>query len=120
MKVDMRKELDKKSLISHIVLEGLIGVVPESELESFVEKSKNKDGVPMYDLKITCNGVKLDFKRVVRAWEDQLERMIKDQAQELIDDKLYEMCRNIDSLRERINEEVKKHLYDWEKEEGDE
>jgi hypothetical protein len=115
MKINMTEHLNEETLISHIVLEGLANSLKgEGELEKFIKPHKmGKDYI--LDVKITVNDLELDLEHFVNHWQSQVERMIKEEAKELIEEKLYETEGLLSDLNQRIKSEIDKRLEDWEK-----
>lgn len=118
MLVDIMKELDKESLLSHIVVEGLSKALTHEELDKFL-KGKRKRKKTLLNIKLTVEEVELDLESFVNLWQSQVHKLITKRAKELIEEKCSDTEELLDDLNTRLKEEVDKRLEDWEKEDED-
>lgn len=112
MKINLSKEIKKDTLVSHIVLHCL----SRSILEKLIEKRKKaKDGV-ICEVKLTVDGYELNIQSLVKHWDDQMTRMVKEKAVEIVKEKFADIYDILADLEDRLKIEVEKRLEDWEKE----
>ncbi len=115
MKFDLRKEIEKdrssRSIIASIVLNGMRDAVLDHVREVYEEN----DGV--VDITLTIEGHELDVKSYCEFWQSQVRRMIKEEAEALVELKVGDVTEMLYELEQRLKAEVHKHLEDWEKEE---
>ena len=117
MQLNLTKQIDQyqNSLSTHIIVECLTDVV-----------MKELNSIPVYpngitaDVCFSINGHELDFEKFCRHWESQVDRIIKDEATELIKEKFNDVTEFLNDLEERLKEEVKKRMEDWEREDWEE
>jgi len=119
MKINLTKELDRNTLVSHIILHNMSRafaeqLVEEDSARKLVEESSEK-GV-IIDVKLTVNGVELDLKAFVDYWQSQVHELITERAKELVKEKFVDLTNLVCDLEERIKPEIDKRLEDWEKE----
>jgi len=114
MQLNLTEQISQhqNSLLTDIILHCLTDTV-----------MKEFNGLPIYpngitaDVCFSINGHELDFEGFCRHWESQVNRMIQDEAAELFQNKFNDVAELLNDLEERLKEEVKKRLEDWEKEE---
>ena len=76
MKFNLTKEVKRETLVSHIVLEGMM-----PELAKSLEHVK---GAIIADLRLTVNGHELDLRKFCDVWQSQVEGMIRDEAIKIV------------------------------------
>ena len=116
MKINVTEEISKRSLLSHFILN-----LPRKAIEDMSKSLKIGD--LFADVKLIINGHECPVKKVIEGFDNQLDRIYKDGAKKLFDekfesiitDKLYEVSEVINDLKSRLDEEVTKRLEDWEK-----
>ena len=114
-RINITKEIaNNKSLAGHLVLEGLTSVLKDKNISDFVKKNETKDGV-IAEITFQINGVDLPFLEFCEHWHKQVDRMIKEKAQEIIDEKFSDISDLAYDLQERLKLEVEKRMEDWEK-----
>lgn len=91
MKITTTEIVDNKSLIGHIILSG-IGTHP-SIMESV---ARDREA----DVKLTVNGAEIDIQSFMDHWQSQVERMIREEAMKLVEDKFNDVS---DKMREFSN-----------------
>ena len=112
MKIDLTKHVSENehALSAHIILECLTDTIVEE-----FKRLPDTDHI-VADICFTINGHELDFEVFCKHWESQVERMIKEEASELICNKFSDVSELLYDLEERLKKEVDKRLEDWEKE----
>jgi len=111
MKINLTRELDRDTLITHIILNNM----SQSIAERLAKEGKTPDGV-VVDVKLTVNGIEIDLKSFVDYWQSQVDSIITSKARELINDKFADLNDMFYDLEERLRPEIDKRLDDWEKE----
>ncbi|MCK5021317.1 MAG: hypothetical protein KAS32_30175 [Candidatus Peribacteraceae bacterium] len=109
MKINIMEEFKKNSLISHIVLNGMSRAVAE---QVSVEKKETND---LVEVKMTVNGKEIDIKLFLEHWESQVSNMIKEEAKNIVVEKMSDIDELLHDLNNRLEEEVDKRLEDWER-----
>ncbi len=114
MKVNITKAIDndRKSILSHIVIDGLIKALGDS-LGEKIEPFETKDGVVM-DLVLTAEGIELDIQSFCDHWQSQVSEIIVEEAKRLINIKFNDISDLLYDLEERVKPEISKRLEDWE------
>jgi len=115
MKVNFIKHIHDGDLLSHIVLHGLTKALPRDKFTKFVEKKKENEE-QCFDIRILVDDIEIDLEDFVKHWQDQVSKMIRKKAKELMADKCGAIEDLLCDLEERLQEEVKKRLEDWERE----
>jgi hypothetical protein len=122
MKIEVRDLLEENEMLSHIFL----GCIKTEDLEKIREKYIGKKDWQKESVKIPVEmkigGVNVNPKAFFDSWRDQMQRMILEQAQELVaeklgsqkmrdmQNKLYEYEKVLESWEKEINWEVKNPL----------
>ena len=117
MRIEFKKERD--TLIGDFVLHGLTvaikeGTIKDSTIEDVAKEMKSDDG--HLDVAITVNGREIDIHEFCEHWESQIDRMIREKAQEIVEDKFSDINSIFFDLECRIKNEIEKRLEDWERE----
>ena len=77
------------------------------------QMQKNEDG--SYPIHLSVGGIKLDLSLVVKRIEEEIDRLTKDRAQRLLEEKLFDVCSELEDMQERIRDLKKRYFrYDWE------
>ncbi len=79
MLIDLNKELKENSLLSHMVIWGMKKSLMEVIHKTYVEKKCEK-----LDIRFTIEGEEIDIQKIVSKWQEQVERMIKEEAQDIV------------------------------------
>jgi len=117
MRIKFKDEID--TLIGHFVIHGLLvaidrGLLPENTFDEVKKEKEADDG--HLDVAVTVNGREIDIHEFCENWEKQIDRMIREKAQEIVDHKFSDLSYLFDDLQGRINTEIEKRLEDWERE----
>ena len=115
MKINLTEELNKNSLLSHVVLHGITYATKEGLVEEIGQSCQTEKGV-VIDVVLTANGTELNLESFVNHWQRQVEKAVNKKAEELIDEKFSDLSDLIYDLQERLKPEIRKRLEDWEKE----
>jgi hypothetical protein len=107
MELNFINELCQDTLLSHMVLHGL------SLNEILLNKCSGKS--EKLDIKLLVNNEEIDIIDFINHWESQVDRLIKEQAQEIIKTKMNDIEDLYYQLNEKIQNEVNKRLEDWER-----
>lgn len=110
MKINLTEELDRDTLLSHIILHNMC----QAFAEQLLKEGKTEDGV-VVDVKLIVNGVELDLKEFVDYWQSQVHNIITERAKELMNLKFANLTDLVSDLEERLKPEIDKRLEDWEK-----
>jgi len=118
MRIKFKDEID--TLKGHFVIHGLSvaieqGILPENTFEDVIKEKDQDDG--HLDVAVTINGREIDIHEFCEYWEKQIDRMIREKAQEIVDHKFSDLSYLFDDLQGRINTEIEKRLEYWEREE---
>lgn len=114
MRINITDELDKDTLLSHIILHNM----STSVAEQMIKNGTTNEGV-VIDVKITANGIELDLKEFIDYWQSQVDRIIHEKAAELVREKFADINDMLYDLEQRMEPEIEKRLEDWEKENDD-
>ena len=105
---------DDDCLINYMIITGC-----HKTLEEMVEK-KREDG--KYDIVLTVNGVEMDLQEFMDRWQDNVDRLVEDKAEEIIREKFVDMgdvtdelSATIRSFEITIGKTIKKQIEKWEK-----
>lgn len=80
MKITADEIRDERSLLGHIVLEGVVSHA--SIIEAIVRDNEA-------EVILTVNGMETDLRAFVNHWQSQVERMIKEEAVKIVEEKFY-------------------------------
>lgn len=108
MKINLTKECDKNTLISHIVLE----CMTDALYKQIGETSKKGEGV-VSDVKLMVDGKELDIKIFADEWESQVDRMIREAATELLNEKFSSISDTVEYMSTEVTdfqEKIKEHI----------
>ena len=113
MKVNMTKEIkeNQESLIGHIVCHCMTTAITEELLST----RKEKEDI-MADVQLLINKHEVNLESFVEHWQSQIRRMIKEKAEELVEERFRTITDLMFDLEERLKDEITKRLDDWEKE----
>jgi len=115
MKINMYNHLEKDTLLSHIVLDGLTNALgADKKFEKFLEKYKTKKG-HVLKVKFLVEDMEIDLQKFVDHWQNQIERMVAEKAKELIEKRFCDINYTLNDLEERVKKEIAKRLEEWEK-----
>lgn len=79
-----------------------------------IDKMKKNDD-RSYPIIFSVGGVELDFKRVAQRIDEEIASLVKNKAQNLLDEKYSNLIGEIYEIQERIeNQKQKLFQYDWE------
>lgn len=114
MKVNLSKELDNKSLLSHIILHKM-----SQSLLKHLTKDCRAEGTNeiIAEVKLTVEGEEINLQSFLDYWQSQVEDTIAEQAKEFMKEHFSDMMDLFSDLECRLNDEIDKRLEDWEKEE---
>ena len=101
MKIKIVDEIKKDSLLSHMVINAMSNLVAR---ELSVE-GKTEEGT-VIDVKLTANGRELNLQSFVDHWQSQVERMIKEEANEILGEKIAEMSDEVENKLEEIKNKL--------------
>lgn len=103
MKVNLRDHLrSRESLLQHMVLTVIANTLALEEVASSPEY--NTDGT--VDMVLTVNGHELDVEKFCQHWQSQVDRMIKEHAAELVEEKFAEISEVFDGIRRSVEEKL--------------
>jgi len=110
MKINLTERItkDRNDFIMHIILSAM----KTSVLEELTE-NRQKEGI-VADVCLTVNGKELDLEHFCEHWQFQVDRMIKEEAAELVKNRFSDVENLMYDLEERLKEEIDKRLEDWE------
>jgi hypothetical protein len=75
----------------------------EALIDADVENLKrNKKGDIVADIKLLVNGKEVNFKKIIRGWENQIDRLIHIEAMNFIRDKFNDISDAMDSFMEKL------------------
>jgi len=115
MKIKLEEVSCMKSFVGHIVLNGIVNSINESEISDQLKKTKE------VEVTLTIGGFPVDLRAFVDQWQkqvnDEYKKRIKDKATELFDSKFMDVRELLTDLEERLEKEVEERLEDWEKNE---
>ena len=114
MKINLTKRItkDRNDFIMHIILSS----IKESVLKK-LDDLRQKDGI-IADVCLTINEHEIDLESFCEHWQSQVERMIKEEAVELVKNRFSNIKDLMYDLEERLEKEINKRLEDWEKPKG--
>lgn len=72
------------------------------------EKLVSKDG--NYDVKLSVNGIELDFADVCKAYDAQMDRMIRAKAEILIKERFAKLSHNLEIVEQQVTEKIREDL----------
>jgi hypothetical protein len=108
MKINLTDNVKKDGLISHIVLNS----ISETTMNALVKTGSVKGIGVFCNLILTANGHELDLEAFVDHWQNQVDRIIEEKAEELLADRFREIQDMLTTLEERIKSEINKRLED--------
>lgn len=76
------------------------------------EMQKNEDG--SYPVSFTVGGVELDFSKVAKRVDEQINNLVMEKAQILLSEKYGDMIGELMDIQERIKKQNKHFEYEWE------
>lgn len=115
MKVNLHDEIEKDSLISHIVLNSLSKLMVEK-----LAARRKEDGSILCEIKLTIEDEEeLDIEDFLNHWQSQVVEMVRKHAQKLVEEKLFDVCDSLYDLEQRIKRDINERLDDWEREENE-
>ena len=88
MKITTTEIIDDKSLVGHIILNG---IWKHPAVMEAVKRDREAE------VKLTVNGAEMDIQSFMDHWQSQVERMIREEAIKLVGDKF-------DDVREKMHE----------------
>lgn len=111
MKIDLLKEIKKRTMLSNIILGG----IESSILKEIVQGLKRSDN-GKYNIKITINGVEVNLRRFIKNWQSSVDNRIAEAAKDVIQEKLSGVSNLLYDLEQRLNTEIECRLEEWERE----
>lgn len=81
------------------------------------QMQKNEDGT--YPIKFSVGGVELDFNKVVKRLDEDLDRLVERKAQKLVDLRYEDLIGDIRDIQERLEYHKDRLKYDWEEDAND-
>jgi hypothetical protein len=94
MKITTNDIVDNKSLVGHIILNG-IGKHPE------VMKAVTRDKEA--EVKLTVNGAEIDIQSFMDFWQSQVERAIHEEAMKLVEDKFNDIREKMEDFSNALS-----------------
>jgi hypothetical protein len=113
MKINLTKEVNEDTLMSHMIVNGIAN--NDWLIGQIVKEGTTQDGV-VCDIVVTVNGHEIDLNRFVDEWQNQVKRIIRKEAEEIVTEKFNDITWLFSDLDEMIKNEISKRLEDWEKE----
>lgn len=92
---------EEGSFISHIILEGLGSLSKESH-EIVIEKLKGMGDKKYLEVELKLNGVRVKFKPFIKQLQSQHNRIVQDEAKQLVKQKLGKFGYNLSTLQKAI------------------
>lgn len=80
--------------------------------EKAKQMKKNEDGT--YPIVFSIGGVELDFDKVVKRLDEDLDRLVERKAQKLIDLRYEDLIKDIHDIQERLEYHKDRLKYEWE------
>ena len=114
MKINFTKELRKDSLLSNVVLHCIANVAKNDLASKLAEEGKTDEGV-ILDIVLTVNGREMNLESFINNWQSQVHRIIKETAEEIIEEKFCDVEELLSDLGDRVKSEIHQRLEDWEK-----
>ena len=108
MKIDMLKEIEKESLLSHFLLE-----INKEAINKIAAEFANKKCI--VDVIMTVNDNNVPIKKVIKGFEKQIDSLIKEKAIDLLREVGIDIDDLFEDLKERVKAKIKKYPYSWEK-----
>jgi hypothetical protein len=105
MKIDMAKEAGANTFISWVIC-NQIG-------DKYMELFPNRESVENAEIKLTVNGVELDFRTTIAELDRQYEDLVKSAAGKLVEEKckdLADLTGIIDAARKDLMRKMKEKL----------
>lgn len=91
----------------------IIATVIGKQHDLINQMQKNEDG--SYPIQFSVGGIELDFSRVAKNIEEEINRLTKDRAQQLLEEKCFDVCGELEDMQERIRDLKEQYFkYDWE------
>ena len=81
------------------------------------QMQKNEDGT--YPIKFSVGGVELDFNKVIKRLDEDLDRLVERKAQKLVDLRYEDLIGDIRDIQERLEYHKDRLKYDWEEDAND-
>ena len=109
MKVNLTKriEKDREDLLIHIILSCLT----DEMTKELTDKEVKDIGIEA-EIILTLNGHELDLESFIKHWQSQVHRMIKEEANDILNEKFNDLDYLFNDLQERIQGEINKRLED--------
>jgi cation transport regulator ChaB len=114
MKVNFADAHMNNRFLELLILNGLMNALSEEEFHAYAEKRQKSDDKFM-DVILTIDGIEVDLEKFIERWQENVRSMVSEKAQELVDEKFNDVSDTLSDLQDRIGEEVKKRLEEWEK-----
>lgn len=99
MIIQMKDILDQHNLTGHLILSSLCS------FQDIIEIIKEKKSA---DIRITVEGKEIDFESFINHWQSQVDRVIKEKAIELLDEKVSPVFEKIEDLKEELSRSINK------------
>lgn len=100
---------DRDSIFNYLIITASMKVIEE------VTEAKTEDGI--YDITMQVNGVEVDAENFVNRWQDNVARMVTEEAEKLIrekfgdfDDTLLDLTELLGGFEISIGEVIKKKI----------
>lgn len=90
----------------------MIVVAIAGETKLIDEMQKNEDG--SYPVVFSVGGVELDFSKVAKRIDKEINSLVTKKAQQLLDVQYENLIEEIRDMQERIEQQKEKFKYDWE------
>lgn len=113
MKINMTEELRKESLLSHVVMHGMHGAMAKEIGDN--KDLQTPDGV-VIEVDLVVNGHSIDLQLFCDHWQNQVGRIIKNEAKDLVKEKLSDIIDKLHEIDGRVDTLMEDTLEDWEKE----
>lgn len=90
----------------------MICVAIGEEHDLIHEMQKNEDG--SYPVSFMVGGIELDFSKVARRVDEQINKLVTKRAKSLLNEKYEDLIGELIDMQERIKEQKECFKYEWE------
>lgn len=110
-KFDVSESLVKDNRVGRFLMGAIGNRINKDSKDQAALMARDENNHIIWDIKLIANGVELDFVTVLEEYMTQWDRCLKDEAKELIEDKLGQSLTALENISYEIRTQLKSQFF---------
>ncbi len=113
-KVNFEEEWKKKSLLEWLIIHAMAELEKDNDglahIASKISGARKEEGID--EVSLIINGIELPLRSTIEFWESQHDDMIKKEAKKLVNNTLFEIFDDVETIFSLLKRELKIDIYE--------